>query len=135
MQIWMIRPSVRLSIRPDMSMFWFFLLDWITLPPTQMKTLVIGRWECVLLFHWTAECHVWRHKNTSIIYLIFKGFLSNFSSNPSLLDVLLWRHIWHFPLSPIILTVGSLNLLFWEWYWIFLNFFCILSLAGFIRSI
>ena len=44
---------------------------------------------------------VWRHKNTSIIYLFFKGFLSHFSSHHSLLDVFLWRHAWYFPLSLV----------------------------------
>ena len=34
-----------------------------------------------------GKCHVWRHKNTSIIHLFLRGFLSNFSSHPSFLDV------------------------------------------------
>ena len=39
------------------------------------------------------KCNVWRHKNRSIIHLIFRGFLSHFSSNPSFLDVFLSNYI------------------------------------------
>ena len=46
-----------------------------------------------------GKCHVWRHKNKSIFYILlfFMDFLSHLSSHPSFLDVFLWHHTWHFP--------------------------------------
>ena len=40
---------------------------------------------------------MWRHKSTFVIYVFFRGFFTHFYSQPSFLDIFLWRHTWHFP--------------------------------------
>ena len=47
-------------------------------------------------------------------HLFFGGFLSHFSSHPSLLDIFLWRHTWHFRLSRISLARHSIFLIHFQ---------------------
>ena len=79
-------------------------------------------------------CHVWRQKNTSIIHLIFRRFLSFFSSRP--LKAFLWRHttlsaypIINYHVKEFLKFIVFLYIIFFNFFWENLvfystNFYC-----------